>query len=164
MPWHSRWRSFNQYSRVHATGLGKVTNHIQHINFVKTSTECCFSTWHCLYLCRLYHHCSNQQCNSVLNMWCFCAIWYNLYDLKNVKNTHGGMLLLVKLQAFSLYLLACSLLACAKHHIWLPNTFIISTAISVFLCIIFLYFVFINIIELMYTVRVGKIKFMAPDF
>ena len=29
----------------------------------------------------------------------FCAIWYYLYNLKNVKNTHGGMLLLVKLQA-----------------------------------------------------------------
>ena len=28
-----------------------------------------------------------------------CAIWYHLYNLKNVNNTHGGMLLLVKLQA-----------------------------------------------------------------
>ena len=28
-----------------------------------------------------------------------CAIWYPLCNLKNVKNTHGGMLLLVKLQA-----------------------------------------------------------------
>ena len=26
-----------------------------------------------------------------------CAIWYHLYNLKNVKNTHGGVLLLVKL-------------------------------------------------------------------
>ena len=24
-----------------------------------------------------------------------CAIWYQLYDFKNVKNTHGGVLLLV---------------------------------------------------------------------
>ena len=29
----------------------------------------------------------------------FCAIWYHLYNLKNVKNTYGGVLLLVKLQA-----------------------------------------------------------------
>ena len=29
------------------------------------------------------------------------AIWYILYNLKNVKNTYGGMLLLVKLQAKS---------------------------------------------------------------
>ena len=29
-----------------------------------------------------------------------CAIWFHLYNLKNVKNTHGGVLLLVKLQAF----------------------------------------------------------------
>ena len=28
-----------------------------------------------------------------------CAISYHLYNLKNVKNTHGGVLLLVKLQA-----------------------------------------------------------------
>ena len=27
------------------------------------------------------------------------AIWYHLYNLKNVKNTHGGVLILVKLQA-----------------------------------------------------------------
>ena len=30
----------------------------------------------------------------------FSAIWYHFYNLKNVKNTHGGMLLLVKMQAF----------------------------------------------------------------
>ena len=29
----------------------------------------------------------------------FCMIWYHLYSLKNVKNTHGGVWLLVKLQA-----------------------------------------------------------------
>ena len=28
-----------------------------------------------------------------------CSIWYHLYNFKNVKNTHGGVLLLVKLQA-----------------------------------------------------------------
>ena len=28
-----------------------------------------------------------------------CAIWYHLYNLKNVKNTHGGVLILVKAKA-----------------------------------------------------------------
>ena len=28
-----------------------------------------------------------------------CTIWYYLYNLKNVKNIHGGVLILVKLQA-----------------------------------------------------------------
>ena len=28
-----------------------------------------------------------------------CAIWYHLYNFKNVKNTHGGVLISVKLQA-----------------------------------------------------------------
>ena len=30
-----------------------------------------------------------------------CVILYHLYNLKNLKNTHGGVLLLVKLQAKS---------------------------------------------------------------
>ena len=28
-----------------------------------------------------------------------CTLWCYLYNLKNVENTHGGVLLLVKLQA-----------------------------------------------------------------
>ena len=28
-----------------------------------------------------------------------CAIWHNLFNLKNVKNTNGGVLILAKLQA-----------------------------------------------------------------
>ena len=36
--------------------------------------------------------------NLVLHVVC-CAIWYHLYNLKNVRNTYGGVLLLVKLQA-----------------------------------------------------------------
>ena len=27
-----------------------------------------------------------------------CTIWYHLYNLKNMKNTHGGVFLLVKLE------------------------------------------------------------------
>ena len=30
-----------------------------------------------------------------------CTIWYHLYNSKNVKNTHGGVLLLVELQAIA---------------------------------------------------------------
>ena len=33
----------------------------------------------------------------------FCAIWYHLYNLKNVKNTHGRVLHL-EVSAFSLQL------------------------------------------------------------
>ena len=28
-----------------------------------------------------------------------CAIWYHLYNFKNLKNTHGGVLISVKLLA-----------------------------------------------------------------
>ena len=34
-------------------------------------------------------------------MW--CAIWYHLHNLKNVKNTYGGVLILVKLQASDVF-------------------------------------------------------------
>ena len=34
----------------------------------------------------------------------FCAIWYHFYNFKNMKNTRGGVLLIVKLQAKSLHL------------------------------------------------------------
>ena len=30
-----------------------------------------------------------------------CAIWYHLCNLKNVKSTHGGVLILVMLQALA---------------------------------------------------------------
>ena len=41
-----------------------------------------------------------KEIENVLNV-VHCAIWYHLYNLKNVKNTHGGVLILVKLQASS---------------------------------------------------------------
>ena len=34
-----------------------------------------------------------------------CAIWYHLYNLRNLKNTHGGVLILVAGFGFSLQLL-----------------------------------------------------------
>ena len=43
----------------------------------------------------LYLKTSNIPKSSVM----CCVIWYHLYYLKNVKNTHGGILLLVRLQA-----------------------------------------------------------------
>ena len=30
-----------------------------------------------------------------------CSIWYHLYNLKDMKNTHGGVLLLIKMQALA---------------------------------------------------------------
>ena len=37
----------------------------------------------------------SSEVNNVMR----CAIWYHLYNLKNVSSTHGGVLILVKLQA-----------------------------------------------------------------
>ena len=39
-----------------------------------------------------------------------CTIWYHVHNLKNVKNTHGGVLILVKLQAKPATLLKVTLL------------------------------------------------------
>ena len=44
------------------------------------------------------------------------VIWYHFYDLKNLKNTHRGVLLLVKLQAKSLLKLTF-LYACFSHFL-----------------------------------------------
>ena len=41
---------------------------------------------------------------NVFDLYMFCPIWYHLYNLKNVKSTHGRVLFLVKLQAKSLQL------------------------------------------------------------
>ena len=43
-----------------------------------------------------------------------CAIWHHLYNLNNVKNTHRGVLLLVKLQASTLLKLTL-LHGCLSH-------------------------------------------------
>ena len=44
-----------------------------------------------------------------------CAIWYHLYNLKNVKSSHRGVLLLVKLQATAATLLKVTLLHGCFH-------------------------------------------------
>ena len=40
----------------------------------------------------------------------FCWIWYHFYNLKNVKNTHGGVLLSVNLQVEACNFLKVTLL------------------------------------------------------
>ena len=47
-----------------------------------------------------------------------CAIWYHLYNLKNVQNTHGGVLILVKLQA------TASTFAKSNTPLWVFFTFL----------------------------------------
>ena len=62
----------------------------------------------------------------------FCAIWYHLYNFKNMKNTHGGVLLLVKLHTQTLlkvtlhhecfsHFLNCTngTKSCKTSHMWL---------------------------------------------
>ena len=41
---------------------------------------------------------SLNSCIRISQFETLCAIWYHLYNLQNVKNTHEGVLLLVKLQ------------------------------------------------------------------
>ena len=47
-----------------------------------------------------------------------CAVWYNLYNLNNVKNIHGGVLLLVKLQASGFIHVLPNVESC---HVWVIN-------------------------------------------
>ena len=51
-----------------------------------------------------------------------CAMWDHLHNLKNVKNTHGRMLLLVKLQAKPATLLKVTLLhECFLRFLYCTN-------------------------------------------
>ena len=56
-----------------------------------------------------------------------CAIWYLLYNLKKVKNTHGGVFLSVKLQALSMgvfhvFQITQMVPNRAKNHIYISMT------------------------------------------
>ena len=46
----------------------------------------------------LFLHFDSSQLQNFIHV-VLCAIWHHLYNLKNVENTHGGKLILVKLQA-----------------------------------------------------------------
>ena len=49
-----------------------------------------------------------------------CVIWYYLYNLKNVKNTHGEVLLLVKLQADAIYFVFI-ITEMSKNFMWVTS-------------------------------------------
>ena len=47
-----------------------------------------------------------EECTTKLIDKCnYCMIWYHLYNLYNMKNTYGGVLLFKKLQTLALKLL-----------------------------------------------------------
>ena len=72
------------------------TNSFTGISFLdqENITLCFFLTWN------IFKEMLRLACIRKYVM--HCAIWYHLYNFKNVKNTHGGVLLLVKLQVKSL--------------------------------------------------------------
>ena len=51
-----------------------------------------------MYFFKMWYYTANPTNRRTIYVM-LCAIWYHSYNLKNVKNTHGGVLLLVKLQA-----------------------------------------------------------------
>ena len=48
---------------------------------------------------KLLDECRGTRVNVMYTYVMLCGIWYHLYNLKNVENTHGGVLLIAKLQA-----------------------------------------------------------------
>ena len=62
----------------------------------------------------------------------FSAIRYDLCNLKNVKNTHGVLLLKVTLlyDCFSRFLIAQMVLNCATHHICTLNSIFMSRRVE----------------------------------
>ena len=57
------------------------SSYVHFVNAVTEGAQYAFGLW--------------NPSQNVLNAM-FCTIWYDLYNFKNVKNTHGGALLLVK--------------------------------------------------------------------
>ena len=61
----------------------------------------------------------SQDKNICLSLFVMlCAIWYHLRNLKNVKNTHGIVLFLVKLQVSAWQQITQMVPNRAKHHIY----------------------------------------------
>ena len=52
-----------------------------------------------------------------------CVIRYRFYNLKNVKNTDGGGLLLVKLDSIFLVVLICFIVPIAKSYLVVTDLF-----------------------------------------
>ena len=56
---------------------------------------------HCKIFLEVIDGLKKSLCTTSREHWpneMLCAIWYHFYNLNNVKSTHGGVLLLVKLQ------------------------------------------------------------------
>ena len=69
---------------------------ISRLRFIRASTPTLVSKSNTsLEIPTLLFSCSNEHPELTLHIVMLCAIWYNLYSLKNVKNTHGGVLLLL---------------------------------------------------------------------
>ena len=77
-------KSYNEHKRREKTFLT-----IRFAPLVQKTSSCSFNTLQVTILVLILRI-------SVM----FSAIWYHLYNLKNVKNTQGEVLLLVKLQGF----------------------------------------------------------------
>ena len=78
-------KSYNEHKRREKTFLT-----IRFAPLVQKTSSCSFNTLQVTILVLILRI-------SVM----FSAIWYHLYNLKNVKNTPGEVLLLVKLQGFN---------------------------------------------------------------
>ena len=73
---------------------------------------------------KLHKHMKLSNYGSFFDIEMFCVICYHLHNFKNVKNTHGGVLLLLKLQAnhkvilLEFDLIALSSLIITVNQIW----------------------------------------------
>ena len=66
-----------------------------HMNIIWLINGYCLSIWFKFFLTLWF----KLLC---IHKWCFlCTIWYHLYNFEKVKNSHGGVILLVRLQALT---------------------------------------------------------------
>ena len=70
---------------------GGTTNYLLHLFFYYFQSND-FRRVDDEYICQV----ADSEYRNVFTNETLCAIWYHLYNVTNVKNTHGGLLLLVK--------------------------------------------------------------------
>ena len=75
----------------------KSTIHILSLNL--NSFRLKFFPCPCLFTVTIRCISQKQTLTNTGGRYMFCAIWYHWHNLENVKNTHGVVILLVKLQA-----------------------------------------------------------------
>ena len=96
-------RIWSEYGNVYSKFLYSVQMRVntdqKNSEYGHFSRSACMKWADKIFVYSVQSHLSQRHIQDPKKHLMFCAIWQHLYNLKNTKNTHGGVLLLEKLQA-----------------------------------------------------------------